>query len=498
MRNSSCSHQRTLFQTNDFENLHYRRGYLVTDKNISVDSNDLGLVGWNKLITENFEINYCQKLELTSKFIGRWRVTLLGFALNPFTGENNNQAITRQLASKLNICRNSFYEYLDELTGRFILVCESDLEKFVLNDATGNRVIFYDNVQKAAAISSHAPIIAELFRYDVDTLAVEISNHPNYHMGGMSLPGVMSPYKSIKMLSANTLFNLESFVVERFFPRSEITAKPLDDAFLTYPISILKRQMDMLYDRFSIALSLTGGFDSRLSLSLSKGHLDEIATYTYVIWGSKGHRIDSLIASDLSQEFGFNHEIIRLSKADEFDSVTKAIRKNHGGIKRSPSLHSANYRYFPENYVEMRNVCSDIFRAHWQRNPANRSGKMTFQKLCNLHKRGTAEISVGAWEEYLEVTGFSMETSHGYDPYDLLYWERQMSFWLGLGLSDADISHETIVIYNNRKLQSYLLSTDLNERIEDNIVKRIMDMQMPELNKFPFNPKEYSPKYSMN
>ena len=49
----------------------------------------------------------------------------------------------------------------------------------------------------------------------------------------------------------------------------------------------------------------------------------------------------------------------------------------------------------------------------------------------------------------------------------MFYWEHRMSQWAAFVKQDFDISHETTIIYNNRKLMDLFMNFELKDRIAD-------------------------------
>lgn len=482
---------RKVFGPKSIDELSFQRGYCLTSSDNKAVDGIKGIEGWRSIEFSNYYLKYCPTLGCEYATEGEVEIVMLGYALNPFDGANNNREIITKLALELEKNEDGFYDYLNELSGRFLLFVVYKDNHFALQDATALRTCFYTETDLPFTLSSHSGLIGELYDLSIDPLVLEITNSPKYHLGGVYLPGVMSSFQEVKQLLSNTQYNVKNRQVARFFPIEGVNERELDDSFIEEASTLLNRQNDMIFSRFNIALSLTAGLDSRLSLSFLKNHKEAFSSFTYTIWGNRSHKIDADVASDMSKKFSFNHEHVKYSKNDGNDTVSKSISRSHGGIRRGPAVHEAFRDFFPSEYINLRSSVSEVFRCYWQKNPVNRNAKLPLDKILNLYKKDIKGICEKPWIEFVEVQKFPQERFHGYDPIDLFYWEHRMSNWFSQVLLDADTSHESFVPYNNRKLLIFFLSVPFEDRLEDKIPEKLIRHNWPELLEFPINPKEY-------
>lgn len=95
----------------------------------------------------------------------------------------------------------------------------------------------------------------------------------------------------------------------------------------------------------------------------------------------------------------------------------------------------------------------------------------------NMFDRKTLKYMDKAFEEFINVTKFGEHFLDRYDESDMFYWEHRMSQWVAFVKQDFDISHETTIIYNNRKLMDAFMNFDIQDRIEDipqtNIIEKL-------------------------
>lgn len=473
----------------------FQRGYFLAKNGEESLEGVEGVSHWHTVMLSDYYLRYCPKLGCNYVVVGDIEILMLGYALNPYDGVNDESVILENLALRLKNNDIEFYDYLNELSGRFVVIVISGEKSFVLQDATGLKTCFYTVDSEKFSMSSHPGLLGEVYRLSVDPLVFEITNSQKYHMGGLYLPGILSPYSEVKQLLANTQYNLNTRKVTRFFPYEYIGMRTLDQDFVSEVSRILYKQNQQLFSRFKVALSLTAGLDSRLSLSLLKNFKNKFKSFTYTIWGNKSHKVDASVAGDMANKYNFHHEQVKYRKSDGNADIARVIARNHGGIRRSISVHEAFKDFFPEEYVDLRSNVSEIFRCYWQKNPIHRDAHLPLEKILSLYKKSIKSICEEAWIEFLNVQDFSQERFYGYDPFDLFYWEHRMSNWMALSLLDADTSHETFIHYNNRKLLITFLSIPFEDRLEDKIPRMLIEHNWPELLDIPINPKEYISLY---
>ena len=484
--------KKQLFSIKTKKSIEFQRGYLLTDSDSKLSEKVDAIQHWHRIDFSNYTLRYCPLLPVSESIELNVQIIMLGYAMNPYRDINNNLQIVEDLQKNLNNSYEDFYNYLDEITGRFVLVVIKEDEHFILQDASGLRTAFYNHYNEPLAVAAHPGLLGEIFDYTMDPLALEISESPQYHLGGVYLPGIMSPYQEVKQLLANTQYSLSTRKVKRFFPRHELGSRVLDKDFLEDASAVLRHQNKMLFERFNVALSLTAGMDSRFSLAVAKEQRSQLNTFTYTIWGNRSHRIDAEVASALSEKYGFHHERIVYSRKNGNDEVASAISRNHGGIRRGPAVHEAFKDFFPEEMVNLRSSLSEIFRCFWQKNPVNRNAKLPLEKMLNLYKKSIKELCREPWLEFIEVQQFPHEKIHGYDPIDLFYWEHRMSNWFSQVLLDADTSHESFIHFNNRKLLISFLEIPFEDRLQDKIPELLIKHNWPDLMELPINPESFS------
>lgn len=79
---------------------------------------------------------------------------------------------------------------------------------------------------------------------------------------------------------------------------------------------------------------------------------------------------------------------------------------------------------------------------------------------------------------------------HGYDPYDMFYWEHRNGHWHARVCIENDPAFDTVVLFNARVILKAFLSIDFEGRRSAALPSHIVAKLLPELADIPVNPKE--------
>ncbi|OYD21128.1 hypothetical protein [Oceanimonas baumannii] len=419
-------------------------------------------------------------------------VCLIGYALNPFTGANDNSRIAQHLAKLLSEDESNFFDYLDQLSGRFLLLCKKEDREFLLQDAMGYRCALYSTDPTRFMIASHTSLFQSVFDFRLNEEAFHISTQENYSMGGNYLPGLMTAISQVRPLLPNTFIDLRTISIHRFFPREELERNELTDEFVEKISKVLCRQNEMLTKRFKVVLSLTGGLDSRISLATLKNHTERLdKVFTYIINGNQSHKKDISIAPKIAEQAHLtSFSTINVKKSDLLlgDFLDKSQKIVNCNIKKSSSDMIALYLVGVEDpsTVHYMSYGPEVFNCYFTKNPINRDGVLSLDKLCRLYKRSLVHLTKDAWQEFIDIHNPQMKEVYGYCPYDLLYWEHRNGAWLGARMSDTDMVADTFVPFNNRKILKEFLSIRQDLRRTKEIHKKLIQFNWPELLEIDF------------
>jgi hypothetical protein len=377
----------------------------------------------------------------------------------------------------------------DHLVGRYTAICHARGKWTVFNDACATRSTYF--AEDAAILASHSTINGEVLGREPHT---QLFRHYRY-----GLPGNASPVPGIRILPANFALDLQSRKLTRFWPREHRVEKPVEE--LIDPLEqVLVQTADAIASRWTPAVSLTAGIDSRTSLAAFR-HIPSTIPFTY----DRGEidAVDVKVAGELCRSLGFEH-----------------CRLPAVGREKAPSIYAAveampDYKHFDEasaiyvnafadrNCIHARSNLAEIGRAFWRQHPVmptqfdpsnwidiathqhHRSEPLREEAVrCMLHEM----------KAFLDVVGYDLSdpanpSLFGYDAWDLVYWEHRMSTWHAQVLLGSDFAFDTSIIFNSRSALDLLLSAPLKDRIKASLFYELVNRRCPEIRDIPINPR---------
>lgn len=391
------------------------------------------------------------------------------------------------LVNKVGRGHNEFFNALDYLGGRH-LILQGDSNGFrVFNDATGMRSVYYS--AGSALLASHINLIND------------IQPHPP-RSDSEGARGAMSgwdrtKYFGIDPLLPNHYLKVDDWSVHRFFPRetNKYADWSLADKIQAFRDIWTVEINNLVATKTKLVMSLTGGADSRTSLALSMAHLQAIEMFTYTVnnpgsskW-AQSMALDKQLVEEIKQLVPVKHRYFLFGKNDlpSTDKINRALAKNtvqNHGQWLVP--HYANA--FPDDQVvHLRGNAYEIGRAYWGSNATNGTipelRRLYRSRTNNDHgyeseqsRREDFERGLRKWQY---VNGL-----HGYHRRDLFYWEIRSGRWLAEILNETDVAFETCVPMNVRALVEISLAFSPKERAEGFFFAEIINSIYPILN-FP-------------
>ena len=149
---------------------------------------------------------------------GTW--LLLGHAYDPWKGEPDERVLLEQLDAGLRRSDEAFLDALDRLSGRFVLFhFRSDGTGFAVQDAVGLKNLYFASTPEGGCFASHSQLLADALGLERDPDVDRLVESWFYGIGIRHLPGLRTPFRGMRMLSANTRLRLPDLTVERIFPR---------------------------------------------------------------------------------------------------------------------------------------------------------------------------------------------------------------------------------------------------------------------------------------
>lgn len=451
----------------------YQRGFLMTPTQTKRD-------GWDVVTLPNGDFFYYDPITQVDLIQNgsRWMLAL-GDVVDIRAMKRDRMNLLARLNAETT---EAFHESLDFMGGRYVLIRGDEASVRLYHDATGMRGVYFTTEAPLRA-ASHLELLQEDVQSAPHPLcSSELRQHNHYH-----LPGHFTIYETIRILVPNHFVD-GSCVMTRYYPRRPLESLPVEAAI--EPLrSWFDNQLHQLFETDErIIFSLTAGIDSRLSLALLKPFLAEIEAFTYQnVAHVESLDIDAEVATMMARDLGFAHRIIPVDgrafeQADETkpfrDMMRQSVTSNHGHAHAYEYMKLYNDR--PTRHL--RSNILEIGRAFYRKNrtlPAEFTVEGAIR--CYSWKSREDDRVVALWTSYVEAVGLTEATLHGYDPYDLLYWEYRMGMWHQQVLAESDVAFETYIPFNARAILELFLMPEYGDRLYAKLFYEVIGHEWPVL-----------------
>ncbi len=456
------------------------RGFVVSTERIKAPKDD-----WASFIFSNqkhtFYVWYDTKNNIAYyKENNNW-CFILGIAMDTVDWHMNLNTICKNIVLKLNESNENFYDYIDTLNGRFIIIFGNEDEAKCLNDATATRSVYYH--ENKCIIASHYKIIADitnesLWLYYLKYCEIE-KNKP------WTLPGDYTPYNNIKILTANHEILLGKQKIRRFYPRSNHKNYTMSEILQVLP-TFLKNQMITLERYFTPIISVTGGNDSKVTMASSKDVRNKCVYFTFVNEmvdisnKDQKHRVEDLqYAQNVASLYNLNFKKLTL-KPPLAPEIEKYVKLNHYH-QHIPSAIPEYVKDLPRNGIHVQSNIMEIIRdlTYVYPKPPKTNTPQDVMSGWMMYWSKREEVRPYV-ENYWQKNEW--DKIYNYERVRLFYWEHRMSTWNSAAtLLENDWAFNTFLLLNCRKLLEYGFCIPKYFRDKNFLTKAVVKALWPEL-----------------
>ncbi|MBY5924885.1 MULTISPECIES: hypothetical protein [unclassified Halomonas] len=472
--------QRAWREENEYSIL--KKSFFVTKKNVSVASwlkdnyNLEECRGFLFYYSEGLRYYLCKSAEVD--------LIIIGVATHIDKPEMNESDVADFLQVSWKKGKTQFYEALDFLAGSFVvLVFDSSNISYAFTDACGTYGIFYSDKNSKFCVSSHAYLVSKVIGTITSDFQRYWINHPVFSAGGKYYPGNLTEFNSVFQLTPNTYLSSFERNPIRYFPRNKLVADESVESTLNFIKHAIENQLLNFSSRYKLTMSISGGLDSRVSLSASRRFKDKITYFTYSIRGNRYLKRDLEIARELSNVFGLKHSEIKVKAGDKVSSqLYQQLEINSPGNTANADLIQSYINFFgcDEDRVHIRSNLMEIARGYYLSNIANHKNAYTSRKISSLFRSGSRDELTPVFDSFLRDIQFHKTAGKGYHYSDLFYWEHRMGVFVANVAKRERPIHETVMLFNNRKILNAALSISMEDRVSAKLFYDLVEGFWPE------------------
>lgn len=472
----------------------FRRGYLLTNKKLT-DIQGYPFYGnWKELNTGDYWLYVHSAQTVYTYMEDGVQSVLVGHAYNPFDMQCSEETICRDLIRANKSGEKAYFEKVSELTGLHVVFLITEKNVTACQDACSLTGCYFGKINDAMYITEHPQLVADLLDLKMDPMVEKLVKSKCYNIGNRHLPGNLTPYQELKRLGANTyLFYKDSFTIHRFYPTGdhpEFTTEEQQVEGIKEIGRLIHNGIECCAKKWENgAISLTGGTDSKTTLSCASGLYDKFSYFSF--YSKPQEQVDAKGAAKLCDQLGLKHTVYPIPESNEemrdFAFVKKLMQHNTNYIVNLADNEIRKFMFLRELNaydVELKSWASEVARVFFER-------KYQLKMPERLHERhgsifqtryfghpGLLRWSDKAYYRFLREIGLE-KPLYNYEHTDLFYWEIRMGCWGVTVTSSQQVYHRVTMPMNNRKILELFLSFPHEMRKTDAVHKQVMKLMEP-------------------
>lgn len=437
-------------------------------------------------------------------------IIILGLVLDSLNNTLDINIILQKACQLINNDINTFYDYLDHLNGRFLIIFKYNGDFYILNDAGGTRSIWYNTKYKIVA--SHYYIVNLLHKEkesEIFILYTKICTERNKtgKQAPWCLPGDASPYENIKLLIPNHYINIsKNMQIGRYWPRQEIPTNLNFNAIVEYISENLKKQLSLLCNKYNVISGLTCGNDSRISLAALNNILDKVTFFTY--HSSETTNLTNFTVADLNKNIEFALDVAKRENL-KFLDIDCTYKNDDTTEKVLESMHYHNHmrnniaayqKSIPKNCICLRHIFTELIRTSYFNFPDYFNDDLPSHMIrWSQYKDIDKDDFDKLYKLYSDfIKTYDYKNLFNYNPGDIFYWEYRMAQWMcGSVLTENDLAFDTFVPCNTRSIIMYGLSLPKLLKDKNVLVDEIINKLAPRFLEQYKYPNEYEHNYKL-
>lgn len=424
-------------------------------------------------------------LELTTYKGQRYEFVLLGYILDPLNPAHTNQQVLEVFDRAASDLR-SVLDMLYDKSGHYVLFVYSQEFEIVVNDAGGLKQVFYCRDDNGKTwLSSQSALIAQQLNLPLSDGA---SHYINSEVFRKELepywPADCTPYEGVHHLQPNHYLDLKNLETVRFWPYRKLRRYSLTKG-TRLMADLLKGTCDAAHQRFAGALTLTGGYDTRVILAACREFIRDMDVFSMLYRNLTEDSPDIVIARDIASRLNLNHYLVNCNLEIPSDFLEVYNRSTQGYKTDWTNLVYGRYIGVPMDKVVYKGNIAEAGRCdYWPDGiyPVN----VDLSKLVDELGLGDIPFIRTSMREWMKNALFTEKL--GYKLLDIFAWEIESGGWQAMSHSIFGFAHEEFSPFGNRKILDVMLGVPSRYRSWPDITleQEIVRYLWPELATIPY------------
>lgn len=407
---------------------------------------------------------------------------IYGLILDPGHPARTTEDIARNLLSCENL--QALLRATFSLGGTYLLIWESPEGRYVVPDSGALRPCFYYHCNNQTHLGSSAKELYQSLSEgkkppleDTDFFSLAFAKKGLFVMG-------RTPWQGLRQLLPNHYLDLKTGSSHRHFPMEKHQSRS-PKSVLPELIEVLRGQIKAAANRYSLALPLTAGWDSRVLLAASRPELDQFSgTYTMRHpYMSDGHE-DVRIPPQLARTAGMSHQFFENTGEANPANEQLLAGEVDAHNPRNPAMHTNVYNPHLADQLIVSGIASETAKRYY-----GEEQNLRPERLAVMTGYGDHPFVVEALTEWLKTA--KPVSGLGYDILDFFHWEFNVGSSVAREVTEINLSRARVFPpFNQKKLIDTLLQVPAKyrDKYDHHVYREIIKACWPELLQHRVNP----------
>lgn len=436
-------------------------------------------------------LHYSSDLDITVVENTEVQIIGLGYMLDIRNGDLTDEQILKNLSISENIDRE-----LDYINGRYVLILNNNDNMTIHTDASALLPINYSSEQNI--IASHDIIIKDMLEINnisVKPIRKELKGSFDF-----------TRYQNIFKFNPSLKLDLNSGKFIRYYPQTDIVPKSID---------LITKELEVYFDEMikwlknwkrEIVLTLTGGYDSRVSMALTNSFSERVEYITYLHpnlarlseRAQEIYEIDEFITKNIGSNLNVNHTMIDLAdfnlKGGERENALETLQTAH-------SFSLIDYFRNERKFNKALHIKSTVYGMGKSDFPLRKNhNPLTLEEMTDfIHGVSNEAMKLVDYKEIVEAyykRNLHVENvGKGRHYFEIFHLESRMGNWHSNVTQETDPELLDFVFVNTRRIIDLIQSPSMQERKDKILYKTLINKYWPALLFIGFNEKTFNVDY---